>query len=113
MLLSEWGDPEVSVPAGFHTDFFLHFGGPTNGLPLRSLWNNGEGTLDAAWDPMDCFFDPEGKGSPRPFVEAYDKAATAVRGSGFISLPTANHDFSRLNCGPRTPEQLPGPSRSS
>jgi len=107
VLLSEWGDPEVSVPAGFHTDFFLHFGGPTNGLPLRSLWNNGEGTLDAAWDPMDCFFDPEGKGSPRPFVEAYDKAATAVRGSGFISLPTANHDFSRLNCGPRTPEQLP------
>ncbi|MEV5473070.1 MULTISPECIES: alpha-amylase family glycosyl hydrolase [unclassified Streptomyces] len=107
VLLSEWGDPEVSVPAGFHTDFFLHFGGPTNGLPLRSLWNNGEGTLDASWDPMDCFFDPEGKGSPRPFVEAYDKAATAVRGSGFISLPTANHDFSRLNCGPRTPEQLP------
>ncbi|MET8953457.1 alpha-amylase family glycosyl hydrolase [Streptomyces sp. NPDC004393] len=107
VLLSEWGDPEVSVPAGFHTDFFLHFGGPADGLPLRSLWSNGEGTVDAAWDPLDCFFDADGKGSPRPFVEAYEKAATAFGSSGFISLPTSNHDFSRLNCGPRTADQLP------
>jgi maltose alpha-D-glucosyltransferase/alpha-amylase len=40
-------------------------------------------------------------------VEAYEKATTALRGAGFVSLPTANHDFSRLNCGPRTAEQLP------
>ncbi|MFF7189499.1 alpha-amylase family glycosyl hydrolase [Streptomyces sp. NPDC008222] len=107
VLLSEWGDPEVSVPAGFHTDFFLHFGGPADGLPLRSLWSNGEGTVDAAWDPLDCFFDADGKGSPRPFVEAYEKAATTLGSTGFVSLPTSNHDFSRLNCGPRTAEQLP------
>jgi maltose alpha-D-glucosyltransferase/alpha-amylase len=107
VLLSEWGDPEVSVPAGFHTDFFLHFGGAADGLPLRSLWNNGSGTVNEAWDPLDCFFDPAGRGSPRPFVEAYEKAATALDGTGFISLPTANHDFSRLHCGPRTAGQLP------
>lgn len=107
VLLSEWGDPEVSVPAGFHTDFFLHFGGSTDGLALRSLWSNGEGTVDARWDPLDCFFDPSGQGSARPFVEAYDKAAAALGTSGLISLPTSNHDFSRLNCGPRTAEQLP------
>ena len=29
VLLSEWGDPAVAVPAGFNADFFLHFGGPT------------------------------------------------------------------------------------
>ncbi|HVT68324.1 MAG TPA: alpha-amylase family glycosyl hydrolase [Trebonia sp.] len=34
-LLSEWGDPAVSVPAGFDADFFLHFGGPAHGRPLR------------------------------------------------------------------------------
>ncbi|MGW0821700.1 alpha-amylase family glycosyl hydrolase [Streptomyces sp. NPDC002845] len=107
VLLSEWGEPEVSVPAGFHTDFFLQFGGPTDGLALRSLWSNGTGTVNETWDPLDCFFDPSGKGSPRPFLEAYEKAATALNGTGFISLPTANHDFSRLNCGPRTAEQLP------
>ncbi|MGP4046605.1 alpha-amylase family glycosyl hydrolase [Streptomyces sp. 2A115] len=107
VLLSEWGDPEVSVPAGFHTDFFLQFGGTADGLPLRSLWSNGTGTVHSHWDPLDCFFDPSGKGSPRPFVEAWQQASTALGSGGFISLPTANHDFSRLHCGPRTAEQLP------
>ncbi|MET8022562.1 alpha-amylase family glycosyl hydrolase [Streptomyces avermitilis] len=107
VLLSEWGEPEVSVPAGFHTDFFLQFGGTTDGLPLRSLWSNGDGTVNEDWDPLDCFFDASGKGSPRPFVEAWRKASDAVGATGFVSLPTANHDFSRLNCGPRTVEQLP------
>jgi maltose alpha-D-glucosyltransferase/alpha-amylase len=107
VLLSEWGEPEVSVPAGFHADFFLQFGGPSDGLALRSLWSNGEGTVNESWDPLDCFFDRSGQGSPRPFLEAWEKASTALGASGFISLPTANHDFSRLNCGPRTPEQLP------
>ncbi|MFW6695714.1 alpha-amylase family glycosyl hydrolase, partial [Streptomyces sp. MAR4 CNX-425] len=37
VLLSEWGDPATAVPAGFHGDFFLQFGGGDNGLPLRSL----------------------------------------------------------------------------
>ncbi|MBQ0853548.1 oligo-1,6-glucosidase [Streptomyces sp. BH-SS-21] len=107
VILSEWGEPEVSVPAGFHTDFFLQFGGPTDGLALRSLWSNGSGTVNLDWDPLDCFFDPSGKGSPRPFVEAWQQASAALGDSGFISLPTANHDFSRLNCGPRSAEQLP------
>ncbi|MFE7766064.1 alpha-amylase family glycosyl hydrolase [Streptomyces sp. NPDC057438] len=107
VLLAEWGEPEVSVPAGFHADFFLHFGGATDGLALRSLWNNGEGTVHEQWDPLDCFFDASGHGSPRPFVEAWRQASAAVGGAGSIALPTANHDFSRLNCGPRTAGQLP------
>ncbi|MGW6274883.1 alpha-amylase family glycosyl hydrolase [Streptomyces sp. NPDC055060] len=107
VLLSEWGDPAVSVPAGFHADFFLQFGGPTNGGPLRSLWNNGEGTAAEGWEPLECFFDPGGKGSPRPFVEAWLAARAAIGGAGHVALPTSNHDFSRLNCGPRTAEQLP------
>lgn len=107
VLLSEWGDPEVSVPAGFHADFFLQFGGDTDGLALRSLWSNGSGTVNTAWDPLDCFFDPSGLGSPEPFVDAWRRASGALGAHGFISLPTANHDFSRLNCGPRTAEQLP------
>ncbi|MEV5607665.1 alpha-amylase family glycosyl hydrolase [Streptomyces sp. NPDC052225] len=107
VLLSEWGDPAVSVPAGFHADFFLQFGGPANGLPMRSLWNNGAGTLDTAWAPLDCFFDASGAGSPMPFVEAWRAARAAIGDHGFISLPTSNHDFSRLNCGPRTSDQLP------
>ncbi|MFD8919212.1 alpha-amylase family glycosyl hydrolase [Streptomyces sp. NPDC059569] len=107
VLLAEWGDPAVSVPAGFHTDFFLQFGGPTEGRPLRSLWNNRQGTDNDGWDPVDCFFDPGGQGSPGVFVDAWREAVSVIGDGGHVALPTANHDFARLNCGPRTAEQLP------
>ncbi|AXK34974.1 oligo-1,6-glucosidase [Streptomyces armeniacus] len=106
-LLAEWGDPAVSVPAGFHADFFLQFGGETDGLPMRSLWGTGQGTEHAHWAALDCFFDAEGRGSPRPFTEAWRAAAGKIGEAGHTALPTSNHDYSRLACGPRTPEQLP------
>ena len=65
VLLSEWGDPAVAVPAGFHADFFLHFGGPTNGRALRSLWSNGISTERPEWADDPCFFDADGRGSAR------------------------------------------------
>jgi maltose alpha-D-glucosyltransferase/alpha-amylase len=104
-LLAEWGDPTVSVPAGFHADFFLHF----TGRAMRSLWDNGAGTVvDPVLDEA-CFFDPEGRGSPDEFLAAYHAASAAIDGSGYVALPTSNHDFSRLACGPRTRDQL-GPA---
>jgi glycosidase len=107
VLFSEWGDPAVSVPAGFHADFFLQFGGPADGLALRSLWNNRQGTDRDEWDSAPCYFDADGAGSARTFIDAYTAATEAVGDTGHIALPTSNHDFSRLACGPRTPEQLP------
>ncbi|MFD7229753.1 alpha-amylase family glycosyl hydrolase [Streptomyces sp. NPDC059881] len=106
-LLSEWGDPATSVPAGFHADFFLQFGSDNDGLFLRSLWNNFTGTVSEQWEPQAPYFDAEGKGSPRTFLDGWRAASDAVGDAGFLSLPTANHDFSRLACGPRTAEQLP------
>ena len=105
-LLAEWGDPAVAVAAGFHADFMLQFGGPDNGLPLRSLWNNDAGTVDEAWRQGPCYFDADGRGTPNTFVDAWRTAAALTEGSGHIALPTANHDFSRLRVGPRTREQL-------
>lgn len=64
-LFSESGEPEVSIPAGFRGGFLLHFGGPTDGLAPRSLWDDNGGTVNEVGDPLDCFFDPEGRGSPR------------------------------------------------
>jgi glycosidase len=103
-LLSEWGDPAVAVPAGFHADFFLHFGGPTSGRPLRSLWDNGIAS-NCQGDP--CYFDAGGRGTASTFLDAYHNALAAIGEPGHIALPTANHDFARLNAGPRTLEQLP------
>ncbi|MCF3963364.1 alpha-amylase family glycosyl hydrolase [Streptomyces fuscigenes] len=105
VLLSEWGDPKTSVPAGVHADFFLHF----QGLALRSLWDNGTGS-QGAWEHLDaCYFDPEGRGGMGRFLAAWSEADAAVAGRGHVALPTANHDFSRLVCGPRTREQA-GPA---
>jgi glycosidase len=105
VLLAEWGDPSVSVPSGFHADFFLHFAGRA----LLSLWDNRTGTLQDHLPEGPCFFDPEGLGSPVEFVAAYRAAIAAINGAGYVSLPTSNHDFSRLACGPRTRDQL-GPA---
>jgi len=99
-LLSEWGDPKVSVPAGIHVDFFLHF----VGRGLRSLWDNAQGSHAAAWGTDPCYFAPEGEGSMKEFLAAWREADTAIDGAGHIALPTANHDFSRLACGTRTRE---------
>jgi glycosidase len=108
VLLSEWGDPKVAVPAGFHADFFLHFGGPRNGRPLRSLWSNGIAPGPPAWEPDDpCFFDADGLGHATTFLTAYRDALAAIGEPGHIALPTANHDFARLRAGSRTAEQLP------
>ncbi|MFC9327428.1 alpha-amylase family glycosyl hydrolase [Kitasatospora sp. NPDC057015] len=105
-LFAEWGEPAAAVAAGFHADFFLQFGGPDRGLPLRSLWNNGAGTVEEDWQQGPCYFDAQALGSARYFVDAWRAAADLTEGSGHLALPTANHDFSRLATGPRTREQL-------
>jgi maltose alpha-D-glucosyltransferase/alpha-amylase len=102
MILSEWGSPEIAVPAGFHVDFFLHF----VGRAMRSLWDNGAGTTVPTWTPGRCFFDADGGGSPAEFVDTWRAADAAIGDAGHIALPTSNHDFSRLACGPRTHDQL-------
>jgi maltose alpha-D-glucosyltransferase/alpha-amylase len=98
VLLTEWGDPKTSVPAGIHADFFLHF----VGRALRSLWGNAQGSHSPSWGTDPCYFAPEGEGSLGEFVAAWREADAAIDGGGSIALPTANHDFSRLTCGTRT-----------
>ncbi|HEY1177341.1 MAG TPA: alpha-amylase family glycosyl hydrolase [Phytomonospora sp.] len=106
-IVAEWSDPAVSVPAGFHADFFLHFGGDSDGMPLRSLWNNNAGTRKETWGgPQDCYFDAEAKGTMSTFLDAWRHAREVIGDLGFSALPSSNHDFSRLACGPRTAEQL-------
>ncbi|MFR9727965.1 alpha-amylase family glycosyl hydrolase [Saccharopolyspora sp. MS10] len=95
VLISEWGDPEVSVPAGFDADFYLPVNGPGDGAPWKSLWHENP------------FFGAEGTGTAKIFVDAWTLATERI-GTGRIMLPTANHDSAnRLNDGVRTPEEIP------
>ncbi|MEI8206302.1 MAG: alpha-amylase family glycosyl hydrolase [Kiritimatiellales bacterium] len=99
-LIAEWSLPEVSIPAGFHLDFMMHFNAP--GYP--SLFFNGTGTLPPKEGP--CYFDADGKGSLTLFRGEYQRQLEKTAGRGYICLPTANHDFQRLRCGPRGWEGL-------
>lgn len=109
ILISEWGDPARAVPAGFDVDFFLQFGGDDDGAALKSLWNNGAGTVHEAWEPATPWADASGEGDAATFVAAWEAARDAITdagSSGIPGLPTANHDFTRLVAGDRTADQV-------
>jgi maltose alpha-D-glucosyltransferase/alpha-amylase len=100
-LFSEWAQPQVSVPAGFQADFFLHFG---KSQAFRSLFHNGA-MYDHTFRPRPCFFDASGAGTISEFLAEWATATSVIGDSGHIVLPTSNHDFARLVAGSRTPEQ--------
>jgi maltose alpha-D-glucosyltransferase/alpha-amylase len=102
VLIPEWGDPAVAVPAGFHADFFLHF----RGNAFLSLWHQGIGTADPSWPAAPAFFDAEGLGAITEFVNQWQNAAEVIGGTGHIALPTANHDYARLVTGARSREHV-------
>lgn len=109
ILISEWGDPARAVPAGFDVDFFLQFGGDDDGAALKSLWNNGAGTVHEAWGPPAAWADAAATGDAAYFVGAWQAAREAIAAagsSGIPGLPTANHDFTRLVAGDRDAAQV-------
>jgi maltose alpha-D-glucosyltransferase/alpha-amylase len=94
VLISEWSDPAVAIPAGFHIDFLIHIGQPAYGILLGPLsWPDGYSR-----DPH-AFFERAGGGDIKAFVDNYLKHYTATKSRGYISMPTANHDIPRPTCG--------------
>ena len=79
VLVSEWGEPDRSIQAGFHMDFLLHFG--------PSHYND----LFRCENP---FFG--GKGDASEFVKKYLESYRKADGKGFICIPSGNHDMDRL-----------------
>jgi len=94
VLISEWGDPAVAIPAGFHIDFLLQFGEPAYRILLGP-----ESRLDGAARQPHAFFERAGGGDIEAFVENYLKHYSATKSQGYISLPTANHDTPRPTWG--------------
>ncbi|WP_245775670.1 alpha-amylase family glycosyl hydrolase [Saccharopolyspora flava] len=91
VLVSEWGDPKVAVPAGFDGDFFFQ-----TGDAWKSLWQDNP------------YFGADGTGTAKIFIDAWREAEDAIGRPGGVILPSANHDTAlRLNNGVRTPEEIP------
>ena len=94
VLISEWSDPAVAIPAGFHIDFLIHFSEPAYGILLGPLsWPDGYTRYPHA------FFERAGGGDIKAFVDNYLKNYTPTKSRGYISMPTANHDIPRPTCG--------------
>lgn len=82
-IISEWGNPEHSIAAGFHMDFILEI--------FQTHYND----LFRCEHP---FFCADGKGSAKKFVELYMESYKKSAGRGLICLPSGNHDIVRLPC---------------
>ncbi len=79
-MVSEWSQPQVAIPNGFHLDFLLPFAKPGYKALFRA-----DG--DAA--PI---FDRSGRTSIRTFLDEFEPLHAATRGKGFIAIPSGNHD---------------------
>ncbi len=87
VLISEWSDPERAIKAGFDADFLIHFG--PHAHAYNSLFRLGKNS----------FFHPSGKGDARPFLSVYQSLLRRSKSRGYVSVPSGNHDFSRLSVG--------------
>ncbi len=92
-LVSEWSQPQVAVPQGFHMDFLLPFAKP------------GYKALFRAEGQAPPIFDRGGRTSMRVFLDEFQPILAATQGKGFIAIPSGNHDtVPRLGNGRNTRE---------
>ncbi|MBR1797393.1 MAG: glycosylase [Clostridiales bacterium] len=88
-FVSEWSNPYISVgEAGFDMDFFLDHPGNGYNFLLRDYETSGEDR---------SYFRSSSKVSCRRFINDYVPMYEAIRGKGYISLISGNHDTVRLS----------------
>ena len=99
VLISEWSNPAVAIPAGFHVDSLLQFGQPAYAILLGPNSRlNGD-----AREPH-AFFERAAGGDIEAFLVNYLKHYNATKTRGYIAIPTGNHDMPRPTWGRDTQE---------
>ena len=106
ILIAEWFNPAQSVAAAnFDLDFFCH-DGTYNYSTLFFYGRRGFGPAANA-TPAAPYFDKSGTGSLKVWYDLYTYQYDAVKGNGYVSMPSGNHDFNRVCTEGRTdPEEL-------
>jgi maltose alpha-D-glucosyltransferase / alpha-amylase len=100
VLISEWSNPALSIPAGFHIDFLLQFNEPAYAFLIGPKSQvEGDGRKPPA------FFERAGGGNIQDFLNNYLKHYTVTKSRGYISLPSSNHDMPRPMWG-RDPQEV-------
>jgi glycosidase len=93
VLISEWSDPSIAIPASFHIDFLLQFG-----EAYRKLLGS-ESRLDGDAREPHAFFERAGGGDITAFLDEYLRHYSRTKSIGYISIPTSNHDTLRPTWG--------------
>ncbi len=102
VIIPEGVEPnEPGQSAAFHADFFLVIHEPH----LSLFDNHGAGTLAWTSAAAPCFFEQSGRGSPTRLIEDWTARKELFGADRLVLLASADHDFSRLASGTRTPEQ--------
>ena len=104
ILIAEWFNPAQSVAAAnFDLDFFCH-DGQYNYSTLFFYGRRGFGPNAA---PSVPYFDKAGAGELKTWYDLYTYQYDAVKGNGYVCMPSGNHDFNRVCTEGRTdPEEL-------
>lgn len=100
VLIPEGKEPRTGLAMGFDADFLLVIH-----AEHASLFDNGGAGVLPFQRTGPAFFDAEGAGTTRAFLDGW-AAARADDPDRPVLLASADHDFSRLRTDPRTPEQL-------
>ena len=101
VMIAEWGRPDQSIPAGFHSDFLLGFTSP-GWISLFRKRGEGLWRDPYAWP----FFDESGHGDIRAFLDEYIPYWQASKDEGYIALITGNHDETPRLANDRDAAQL-------
>lgn len=89
VLMSEWSFPERAIQAGFHIDFFIHFGTTGYTSLFRKSSGHGMGANRYAFS----FFNKSGHGNIQEFLDPFFHHYQATRQAGYICIPSGNHDI--------------------
>jgi glycosidase len=65
-LVSEWSQPQVAIPAGFHMDFLLPFAKPGYKALFRADGDAGQSLIAAVKPASRCFSTSSNRSSRRP-----------------------------------------------
>ena len=104
ILIAEWFNPAQSVAAAnFDLDFFCHDGQ----YNYSTLFFYGRRGFGPNATPSVPYFDKAGQGELKTWYDLYTYQYDAVKGNGYVSMPSGNHDFNRVCTeGRTTPEEL-------
>ena len=104
ILIAEWFNPAQSVAAAnFDLDFFCHDGQ----YNYSTLFFYGRRGFCPNAAPSAPYFDKAGAGELKTWYDLYTYQYDAVKGNGYVCMPSGNHDFNRVCTeGRTTPDEL-------